>query len=172
MPSASEETPPALTGRTATPSGTSDWARNASYAVRISWMSRSADATSSTGAHIVAMRFASSPPTDCVALIAASKSAKQPPRPVKQRAAGDRQLHRMGRAPQHLAAQQALERPDLPAQRRLRDIQPRGGATEVELLGDGDERPQVLNLDAVGGLGEREDVAAHAAEYARPTRHR
>ena len=51
-------------------------------------------------------------------------------------------------------------------------IQPRGGAAEVELLGDGDERPQVLDLDAVGGLRERQDISAHAAEYARPASHR
>ncbi len=138
----------------------------------MSWMSGSADATSSTGAHIVAIRLASSPPTDCVAVIAASRSVEQPARAVQQGAAGDGQLDPVGRAPQQLAAQHALERPDLAAQRGLREVQPRGGATEVELLGDGDERPQVLDLDAVGGLRKRQDISAHAAEYARPTSRR
>ena len=69
------ETPPAFTGRTLIDSGTGDWARNDSYAIRVSWMSRSAATTSRTGAHMVAIRLASSPPTDCVVAIASSRSA-------------------------------------------------------------------------------------------------
>ena len=110
---------------------------------------------------MLAMRLASSPPTDWVVAIASSRSPSSLPRAVQQRAAGDGQLHAVRRAAQQLAAQQPLERADLAAERRLREVQPRRGTAEVELLGDGDEGPQVPDLDAVGGLREREHLSAH-----------
>jgi hypothetical protein len=73
----------------------------------------------------------------------------------------------MRRAPQQLAAQQALERADLAAERRLGEVQARRRAVEVELLGDRDERPQVPDLDALGRPGEGKDLSAHLTEYAR-----
>jgi hypothetical protein len=97
---------------------------------------------------------------------------EQAPRAVEQRAAGDRQLDAMRRAPQQLAAQQALERADLAAERRLGEVQAGGGAVEVQLLGDGDERTEVPDLDALGRLGEREYLSGHLAEYAAGTRTR
>ena len=66
----------------------------------------------------------------------------------------------MRRAPQQLATKQLLEAADLPAERRLRDVEPIGGAAEVELLGDRDERPQMTELDSVWSLREREQVSA------------
>jgi hypothetical protein len=42
-------------------------------------------------------------------------------------------------AHEQLGAEGALELADLGAQRRLGDVQPRGGTAEVELLGDGQE---------------------------------
>ena len=95
---------------------------------------------------------------------------QQPARAIQQRVAGDGQLHPVRRAAQQLAAQEPLDRADLAAQRRLREVQPRRSAAEVELLGDGDEGPQVPDLDAVGRLGKGEDLSGpldHAAEYAR-----
>ena len=77
---------------------------------------------------------------------------------VEQRLAGDGQLHAVGRAAQQLAAQQLLERPDLPAQRRLGDVEPLRGPAEVELLGDRDESAQVPELDGFRRLWEGHDV--------------
>ena len=91
---------------------------------------------------------------------------EQLPRAVEQRAAGDGQLDAVRRAPQQLAPEQPLERADLAAERGLGEVQARGGPIEVELLGDGDERPQVPDLDALRRLGEREYLSAHPAEYA------
>jgi hypothetical protein len=50
------------------------------------------------------------------------------------------ELDALGRAPEELAADQPLEAADLPAQRGLGQEQPLGGAAEVQLLRDGDER--------------------------------
>jgi hypothetical protein len=58
----------------------------------------------------------------------------------------------MGRPAQQVAPDEPLERPDLPAQRRLRQVEPGGGPAEVELLGDGHEGPQVPQLDRVRSL--------------------
>jgi hypothetical protein len=73
----------------------------------------------------------------------------------------------MGGTAKQFAAHDSLERADLPAQRRLGQIEPLGCATEVEFLGDGDERAQMANLDALRGA-KRDDFAAslHTAEYA------
>ena len=75
--------------------------------------------------------------------------AQDAPGPVEQRLAGQRQLDLVRGAPEQLDADELLERADLPAQRRLRQVQLLGGAPEVELLGDGDERAQVPELDGV-----------------------
>jgi hypothetical protein len=74
----------------------------------------------------------------------------------------------VGRAAQQLTAHELLERPDLAADCRLGDVQTLGGAAEVELLRDGDERAQMAQLDAVGRLGEREEGPAvvHLASMA------
>src|SRR6185437_15040600 len=77
----------------------------------------------------------------------------------------DRQLHPVRRAAQQLTSEQPLERADLAAERGLREIQPRRGPAEVELLRDGDERAQVPDLDAVRRLGERDHLSAHSGEY-------
>ena len=47
---------------------------------------------------------------------------------------------------EELGAELSLESPHLLGERRLRDPQPRGSATEVELLGHGEKRPQVAEL--------------------------
>ena len=85
---------------------------------------------------------------------------QEPPGPVEQRLARDRQLDAVGGAAQEIAAQQLLEPADLPAEGGLGEVQAVGRAPEVELLGDGDERPQVTQLDRVGRLGEGEDWGA------------
>jgi hypothetical protein len=77
---------------------------------------------------------------------------------VEQRLAGKRQLHAVGRAAQQLAAEHLLQRADLPAQRRLGDVEAFGRAAEVELLRHGDERAQVPQLDRLRRLREGEDV--------------
>jgi len=84
---------------------------------------------------------------------------------VQQRLAGERELDAVGRAPQQGASEHLLERADLPAQRRLGDVQPLGGPAEVELLGHRDERAQVAKLDRLGRLGEGHYVlgVVHAA---------
>ena len=46
-------------------------------------------------------------------------------------------------AVEELHAELGLERSNLLADAGLRDVQPLGGAAEVELLGHGDERPQL-----------------------------
>ena len=49
------------------------------------------------------------------------------------------QLDAAARALEQRAAELGLERANLLAERRLGDVQPRGGTPEVQLLGDGDE---------------------------------
>ncbi len=49
---------------------------------------------------------------------------------------------RSGGAVDELHAELVLELLDLPAQRRLRHVQPLGGAAEVQFLRDGDETRQ------------------------------
>jgi hypothetical protein len=73
-------------------------------------------------------------------------------------------------AAQQLDADEALERAHLAAERRLGDVQACGGASEVQLLGDRDERAQVPDLDRVGRLREGEQAVAvvHAGDYGRP----
>jgi hypothetical protein len=64
---------------------------------------------------------------------------EQPRRAFEQRPPGLRQLDVVGRAVQQRGAELVLELPDLAAQRRLRDVQPRRGAREVAFLRDRDE---------------------------------
>jgi hypothetical protein len=65
----------------------------------------------------------------------------------------------MGSAPEQLAADQLLQRPDLAAQRRLGEVQRLGRAAEVQLLGDRHEGPQVAQLDRVRGPREGEHAS-------------
>ena len=76
----------------------------------------------------------------------------------------------MGRSPQQLATHELLEPADLPAQRRLRHVQPFRGAAEVELLRNRNERSQMAQLDAVGGLweGQQVSVFGHPGKYGPP----
>jgi hypothetical protein len=48
---------------------------------------------------------------------------------------------------EELAAELCLERPDLGREGRLGDVQPLGGAAEVQLLGDGQEVPEMPKLE-------------------------
>jgi hypothetical protein len=94
--------------------------------------------------------------------------------PVQQRLAGQRQLDLVGGAPEQLDADELLERADLPAQCRLRQVELLGGAPEVELLGDGDERAQVPELDGVGRSREGQHplaVVVHAPIIPEPPAH-
>ena len=92
---------------------------------------------------------------------------QQPPGPVEQRLARDRQLDAVRGAAQEIAAQQQLEPADLTAERGLGEVEAVRRAPEVELLGDGDERSEVTQLDRVGRLRKGEDsgavVVGHAA---------
>ena len=112
------------------------------------------------GSSARAIRPSSSPPTASAAATASIDVAEQLARAVEQSLAGERELDAVGGAPQQLAADQLLETSNLPAEGRLRDVEPLGRAAEVELLGHGHERPQVAQLDAVRGLGEGEDAAS------------
>ena len=47
---------------------------------------------------------------------------------------------------EELGAELSLESPHLLGERRLRDPQPRRSATEVQLLGHGEKRPQMAEL--------------------------
>jgi hypothetical protein len=57
------------------------------------------------------------------------------------------QLDPSARAQEQRRAERVLELADLVAQRRLRDVQPRGGAAEVEFLGDGQEVAEQARLE-------------------------
>ena len=65
---------------------------------------------------------------------------------AQERLAGRRQLDPPARAGQQREPELVLQRPDLLAERRLGDVQPRGGAPEVQLLGDGDEITQLAKF--------------------------
>src|SRR5262249_35060810 len=72
----------------------------------------------------------------------------QGPRFFQEHASGIGQLHASLRPVKKGGLQLSLEAPDLLAQGRLRDAQPRGGAPKMELLGDGEEVTQVAELHA------------------------
>jgi hypothetical protein len=58
-------------------------------------------------------------------------------------------------------AELGLEPPDLLRERRLGDVQPVGGAAEMALLGDGDERAQVSELHRRAILSRFRPNAVH-----------
>src|SRR5262249_41636913 len=62
---------------------------------------------------------------------------------VKKSAAGVGQFHAARLAAKQLHADLALDRFDLPAERRLLRAKPLGGARNVSFLGDRNEDPQV-----------------------------
>ena len=64
----------------------------------------------------------------------------------EQHLAGGRELDAAGRPVQQRLAEFGLEAADLLREGWLGDVQPRGGAAEVALLGDGDEVAQVSEL--------------------------
>lgn len=80
----------------------------------------------------------------------------------EQRLTRQRQLDTAGGAAQQLAADQPFQASDLPAQRRLGQIQAGSGTPEVQLFGDSDERPQMPQLDRVRRPGKPQDVLLHA----------
>ena len=73
----------------------------------------------------------------------------------KERLAAAIQLNRVVLALEQRRTQLLLQILDLPAQRRLRDVQPLGGAGEALLVGHGDEVAQVAKLHAayLGSIG-------------------
>ena len=56
------------------------------------------------------------------------------------------ELHAASDALEQRRADLALEVADLTGERRLRDVEPRGSAAEVELFGDGNEVPEVAEF--------------------------
>ena len=92
---------------------------------------------------------------------------EQPPRPVEQRVAGQRQLDPVRGAAQQVAADEPFQAADLPAQRGLRHEQPGRGPAEVQLLGNRHERPQMPQLDRVRGGWEHEHLAVTALPASR-----
>ena len=66
------------------------------------------------------------------------------------------QRHLPGGPYEELGAQLPLQPPDVAAQRLLGDVEPGGGAGEVQLLGDGDEGAQEAGVEVVIGA----DIAA------------
>jgi len=93
------------------------------------------------------------------------QAPEQFPGPVKQRLAGQRELYPVGRAAQQLAADQPFEAADLSAQRGLGQVEAGCGAAEVELVGHGDERAQLLQFDRVRRLWQRDDLCVHSFDY-------
>ena len=70
---------------------------------------------------------------------------------LEQRLAGGRQLHLPSGAFEQLHAGALLKLANLAAQCLLSHVQALGGPREVQLLGHGDKRPQVPQLDVHGG---------------------
>ena len=73
------------------------------------------------------------------ALCGALKRRERERRLLEERLPGGGELNLAAGAHEQLRAEGALELADLVAQRRLGDVEPRSGAAEVELLGDGQE---------------------------------
>jgi hypothetical protein len=73
-------------------------------------------------------------------------AAEQLARPRKEGLAGVGQCDRAAVASEQRESQVSLEQPDLFGERRLGDVQQLGGVREVQLLGDGDEVPQVAQM--------------------------
>ena len=70
------------------------------------------------------------------------------PRVPEEALARGQQLHAPRRAQEQRRAELVLQAADLPAQRRLRDMQAPRGTTDVLLLGDGDEVAQLREAHA------------------------
>jgi len=66
----------------------------------------------------------------------------------EQRGTGRRQLHPAGGAAEQRCAEVLLERADRAAEVGLGQVEPFSRAAEVQLLGDGGERPQLMQLHA------------------------
>jgi hypothetical protein len=73
-------------------------------------------------------------------------------RACEQHLAGGRKLDAARRAVQERHAELGLEPPDLLRERRLGDVQALGGAAEVALLGDRDERAEMPELHVRNAL--------------------
>ena len=97
--------------------------------------------------------------------------AQQAPGPVEQGLARQRELDAVRGPPQQVTSDQPLQAADLAAQRGLRQVQPRGGAAEVQFVGHRDERAQVPQLDGVRRLRQRYDLGVlvvHRPDYRPP----
>jgi hypothetical protein len=70
----------------------------------------------------------------------------------QQRGAGTGERNAAPVAVEQRRTEQLLERKDRLLQRRLRHVKARGGAAEMELLGDGDEIAQLAQLDGNGHI--------------------
>jgi hypothetical protein len=68
----------------------------------------------------------------------------------QQLPAGVGQRHAVAVPGQQRGAEILFQRADLPTERRLRDVQLIGGAAEVQLTGDGDEVPQLAQVQIHG----------------------
>ena len=68
---------------------------------------------------------------------------------AEQHATGVGERHAPAVALEELNAEPLLQLADRPRERRLRDPEPRRGASEVQLLGDGDEVPQLAGFEIV-----------------------
>ncbi len=79
--------------------------------------------------------------------IAASHEASSARNSCKRRLARGCQLNRFRAAFEQLDAQRTFQLADLPRQRRLRDVQAFGGATEAQLFRHGDEVAQLAQVD-------------------------
>ena len=73
-------------------------------------------------------------------------AGQQVARVLEQRRARRRERDAAAVALEQAHAELCLERPDLLADARLRQMQALGGAAEVQLLGDRDERPELAEF--------------------------
>ena len=80
----------------------------------------------------------------------ALRQLEQPLRLGEEAAAGRGDAHRAAGALEQLGLERMLEDLDLPAQRRLRHVQPRRRPPEVKLLGDRDETAELAEIEHAG----------------------
>ena len=153
----SDGTPPAVTGRAIVPAGAENWAFMDSNVARVGpgrghWRA-------------------------CLALARASALVR--PQSLPSAGASGRAARRERQSPlrralsstlcverRQLAPDQLLERSNLPAEGRLRDIEPLGRAAKVELLSHGHERPQVPQLNAVRCVWEGNWIGSRSGHRA------
>jgi hypothetical protein len=83
----------------------------------------------------------------------ALRLGQREPRLAEKGASGVGELDAPLVAREEGGAELALEIADLPAERRLGDVQSRGRVTEVQLLGDGDEVAEVAQLHGLRPAG-------------------